>query len=142
MGVGSAPGLPPRREEQRQAARSTPRLQTTAEVVPAPAYEPPFLPSQTTMHALNPAAQSTPALPTRRRKQTPTYYSMASDSTRLGEIPLHKWNRQPDFDVMSLMNREAVEKGWPAGELGAGSEVDGDEGRKRGWGLRRLFGRK
>ena len=77
-----------------------------------------------------------PDLP-RRRKPTPTYYSIASDNTRLGEIPLHKWAVPYDFDQMSVLNREAEKNGWPANDPGYGAE----EGRKRRWGLRRLFGR-
>lgn len=68
------------------------------------------------------ATQSTPKLvpatvdhppPPRRRKETPTFYSAASGSTKLGEIPMHKWAEAYDFDAMSLKNREAMAAGWP-----------------------------
>lgn len=143
--TGKKTAQPPQTKEQRQAASSTPRLQTISQDFHAcaPPYTCPLgTQAPPLSYVSNPAAQSTSALPARRRKQTPTFYSMASDSTRLGEIPLHKWNQQPDFDAMSIMNREAMGRGWPAGDLGADSEVDRDGGRKRGWGLRRLFGRR
>lgn len=142
------PTQPTPQPEPRQAACSTPRLQTLTERQQAEPWCTATLPSGPTAfhyHAqvssppyVNSAAQSTPALP-RSRKPTPTYYSIASDSTRLGEIPLHKWNAPADFDQMSMLNREAERNGWPANEIGAGQDV---EGRRRGWGLRRLFGRK
>ncbi|KAK3677225.1 hypothetical protein LTR78_002763 [Recurvomyces mirabilis] len=71
----------------------------------------------------------------RRRKQTPTYYSIASDRTKLGEIPMEKWPEAFDFDAMSLMNRQAEINGWPVNQMG--SEV-----RKKRFGLMRLFRRK
>ena len=39
-------------------------------------------------------------------------YSFASDSTKLGEIPLHKWNEPFDFDAMERLNKEAALHGW------------------------------
>lgn len=141
--AANLPAQPLLQNDQRQAARSTPRLPTMAELeVPACTATLPAGPPNLLMPAhVNAAAQSTPALPdrTRMRKPTPTYYSIASDSTRLGEIPLHKWNAPYDFDQMSVLNREAERKGWPGNDIGAGEDVDG---RRRGWGLRRLFGKK
>lgn len=133
------PVLPPTQTTQRKAARSTSRLPDILQVDQLEqTWAPP--PPQHPQSYANPAAQSTPALAHRTRKATPTYYSIASDSTRLGEIPLHKWNVPPDFDQMSTLNHEAARKGWPVNDLGAAEEdVDG---RRRGWGLRRLFGRK
>jgi hypothetical protein len=53
----------------------------------------------------------------RTEKPTPTLYSVESDSTQLGEIPLHKWSEPVDFDAMSMLNKEAVRNGWPLTEL-------------------------
>ncbi|KAI9703957.1 MAG: hypothetical protein M1820_005739 [Bogoriella megaspora] len=39
-------------------------------------------------------------------------YSFASDSTKLGEIPLHKWTEQFDFEAMDRLNEEAAINGW------------------------------
>jgi len=77
--------------------------------------------------------------PRNRRKDTPTYYSIASDSTKLGEIPLHKWAVPFDFDAMSLMNKEAELNGWPVCPLD-GEEEDGR--KKRRFGLLRIFRKK
>ena len=131
--AANLPTQPPQQNGPKQAARSTPRLQTMPEL-DVPTGPPPVPTSH--HHPSNAAAQSTPTLPHRTRKPTPTYYSIASDSTRLGEIPLHKWDVPFDFDRMEALNQQAERQGWPGNELGA------EEGRKRGWGLRRLFGRK
>jgi len=74
--------------------------------------------------------------PRRRRQPTPTFYSIASDSTKLGEIPLHKWAQPFDFDAMSLMNKEAAINGWHEHQL------DDGEGKKKRFGIFRLFRRK
>ncbi|KAK5710360.1 hypothetical protein LTR17_018957 [Elasticomyces elasticus] len=68
----------------------------------------------------------------RRRKATPTYYSIASDGTKLGEIPLHKWPVPFDFDEMSITNKQAEFDGYPACRPG-----DGD-GKKKRFGFLRL----
>lgn len=57
-----------------------------------------------------------PSLDIRRRKQTPTYHSIESNSTKLGEIPLHKWHELPDFEALSLQDKEAARNGWPLGD--------------------------
>jgi hypothetical protein len=108
-----------------RAARSTPRLDST---LPPPGEPAPPLP--------NMAAVSSMDLGSRRRKPTPTYYSIASDQTKIGEIPLHKWTEPYDFDQMSIMNRQAYQNGWPL------SELDQQNARKKRFGLGRLFGRK
>ncbi len=109
----------------RRAARSTPRLESTL----PPAFEPmPPMP--------NMAALSSADLLSRRRKPTPTYYSVASDQTKIGEIPLHKWAEPYDFDQMSVLNREAYNKGWPVNQLTSGND------QKKKFGFGRLFGRK
>jgi hypothetical protein len=66
----------------------------------------------------------------------PTYYSIASDQTKLGEIPLHKWAEPYDFDQMSMLNREAYNNGWPLNQLGT------QEPKRKRFGLGRLFGKK
>lgn len=67
-----------------------------------------------------------------------TLYSLASartGSTKLGEIPMHKWAEgQWDFAAAEEANRKALESGWPVG---------GDEGgRKKRSGWKRWFGKK
>lgn len=111
-----------------RATRSTPKLEST--LPPAVEYIPP-LPNQ--------AQLSNPILPDalpRRRKQTPTYYSVASDQTKIGEIPLHRWAEPYDFDQMSVLNREAYAAGWPLNQVGNPGT------KKKKFGLGRLFGKR
>ncbi|KAL9096323.1 MAG: hypothetical protein Q9165_001320 [Trypethelium subeluteriae] len=44
--------------------------------------------------------------------RTSVAYSIATDSTKLGEIPMHKWSEPYDFDAMDRMNKEAALWGW------------------------------
>lgn len=119
-----APPVPVKPEALR-ATKSAPWLRTAK----AEQYEP--LPPM-------PATAPLPAIEPRRRKQlTPTYYSIASDSTKLGEIPLHKWAQPFDFDAMSLMNKDAERNGWPVHQLDAVGE-----GKKKRFGFFGLFRRK
>ena len=83
-----------------------------------------------------PSAASLPVVSRRRDKPTPTYYSIASDATKLGEIPLHKWAEPVDFDAMSRLNKEAAINGWPFNQT-----KDPEPKRKRG-GIFKLFRRK
>ncbi|TKA43615.1 hypothetical protein B0A54_05397 [Friedmanniomyces endolithicus] len=96
----------------------------------------PATPSRT-----KPLLEDNPSRPTRQRKPTPTFYSIASDGTKLGEIPLHKWAVPFDFDAMSLMNREAERDGWPVGQLDGGGGGE-ERGRKKRFGFLRGLWRK
>ena len=80
------------------------------------------------------ASTSTLLVPRRTQKPTPTFYSIASDSTKLGEIPLDKWMTPVDFDRMSMLNREAYRNGWPNEPI--------VENKRRRAGLFRLFRRR
>ena len=63
-------------------------------------------------------------------------YSFASDSTKLGEIPLHRWTEPaPDYDAMERANREAARYGWAA----AGPPPVPEPARRRGGGFWSLF---
>ena len=105
-----------------RATRSTPWLESTLQHPAEPL--PPLAPI------------AIPRLPARPRKPTPTYYSIASDATKLGEIPLHKWAVPYDFDQASVLNKEAARNGWPMNKL------ENQDGRKKRFGFFRLFGRK
>ena len=118
----ASPPLPPKPEELR-SSRSTPRLR----------------PAQERLHEPIPPVPATAPLPSvepRRRKPTPTYYSIASDSTKLGEIPMHKWAVPYDWDAMSVLNKEAELNGCPV------SDRQDDVGKKRRFGLFKLFKRR
>ena len=71
------------------------------------------------------------AMPLRRRidKATPSTYTFASDSTKLGEIPQRNWTVPWDYDEAARLNAEAAIVGVP---VVAGV---GEKARKRG-----LFG--
>lgn len=123
----STPQLPPKETSKYRATQSTSRLETT---LPAPVKPPPPLPPMAAMSTTN--LQPLP----RRRKPTPTYYSIASGHTQIGEIPLHEWAQPFDFDQASILNREAYKNGWPA------NQFNGEDQRKKRFGIGRLFGRK
>ncbi|KAF7191559.1 hypothetical protein HII31_07061 [Pseudocercospora fuligena] len=113
------------RPDALRATRSTPRLERTTQEYPDPVPEIPA-----------PLPGAKPMEPRRRlQKPTPTLYSIASDSTKLGEIPLHKWSEPVDFDAMSLANKEAMKNGWPVMD----ADLTGQK-KKRG-GFLRLFRR-
>lgn len=80
------------------------------------------------------AARPQPAR--RANKPTPTFCSEASDATKLGEIPLHKWAEPVDFDAMSMLNKEAAKNGWPF------NEMDNAAPKKKRKSLFNLFRRK
>ncbi len=108
-----------------RATQSTPRLQTTLPPTNGP---PQFMPGM--------AALSTTDLLPRRRGPTSTRYSIMSNQTQLGEIPLHKWAEPYDFDRMSMLNAEAYANGWPL------SDMNVQETKKRRFGFGKLFCRK
>ncbi|KAF2501398.1 hypothetical protein BU16DRAFT_197728 [Lophium mytilinum] len=82
---------------------------------------------------LSPDATSKPlsAIPRRLDKATPSSYSFASDSTKLGEIPMRNWTVPFDYEVSGRLNEEALARGWP---------VEPREERERERPKRRLFG--
>ncbi|EME77986.1 uncharacterized protein MYCFIDRAFT_179437 [Pseudocercospora fijiensis CIRAD86] len=115
------------RPDALRATRSTPRLERITQEYPDPV---PAIPAKVPMPNI------TSMEPRRRlQKPTPTLCSIASDSTKLGEIPLHKWSEPVDFDAMSLVNKEAVQNGWPV------MDDDLAEQKKKRGGLLRLFRR-
>ena len=122
----------PWKGEALRATRSTPRLESTLlrHVDPLPP-----MPNTAPLVAADVPAMP-PLLPRRREKPTPTYYSIASNTTKLGEIPMHKWAEPYDFDKMSVLNREAYKSGWPLNQL------ENQQNRKKRFGLFRLFGRR
>lgn len=71
----------------------------------------------------------------RAEKETPSTYTFASDSTKLGEIPHRKWVVPFDFEEAARLNEEVGVKGREKEKVGGGS------GEKRGRRLRGLFGK-
>lgn len=74
------------------------------------------------------------AVPRRRtHKLTPSTYTFASDSTKLGEIPQRKWTVPFDYEEAARLNDEAAVKGQP---IATASSEHKTKTRK---GLRSLF---
>ncbi|KAF2838558.1 hypothetical protein M501DRAFT_934574 [Patellaria atrata CBS 101060] len=82
-----------------------------------------------------PPPKSTPVVPgpvaVPRRQDKPTFSMMtfASDSTKLGEIPMRKWTTPYDYEESERLNKEALERGWPL--AGTTNNVT-KEAKKRG----------
>lgn len=70
-------------------------------------------------------------LPVRRRidKITPSSYTFASDSTKLGEIPQRSWTTPWDYEEAERLNAEAAATGYPAAPV---VTVDEKVGKKKG----------
>ena len=83
---------------------------TTTNPASQPIYPPPPPPPRRDPQP-PPRQQDHPAF--RARKSIPTYHSAQTASTRLGEIPLHRWAEGWDFAAAEKANRAAVENGWP-----------------------------
>nr|OQO17432.1 hypothetical protein B0A51_17031 [Rachicladosporium sp. CCFEE 5018] len=119
-----SPDLPSYRPtDALRLSKSTPRL-------PRAPLSPPPLPQELS----RPSHPQTQSDQYRRRKETPTFYSSNSGSTKLGEIPMHKWPVPYDWDAMSLMNKEAMASGWP--------QVDDGAARKKRGGFLGMFRRR
>jgi hypothetical protein len=78
-----------------------------------------------------------------KRPRPETFYSIASartGSTKLGEIPMHRWAEPWDYEAAEEANRKALASGWPV-HVGEHAGVDEDKKAKVGcW--KRLFGRR
>ena len=59
--------------------------------------------------AITSVSQSKPLHSRRASKPTLSFYSIVTDSTKIGEIPFHKQIEPPDLDQMDRLNAEAVE---------------------------------
>jgi hypothetical protein len=69
----------------------------------------------------------------RMEKATPSTYTFASDSTKMGEIPQRKWSSPFDFEKAERLNAEAALTGYPNPLLSA----DKTEKRKKRFGFMR-----
>ncbi|KAI4627544.1 uncharacterized protein J4E87_004108 [Alternaria ethzedia] len=104
----------------------TPKLPTftpTSRRSPSPAHskpavssKPPPVPEKPSYLSPPPLLDQAPAtLHFRRRldKATPSSYTFASGSTRLGEIPERRWNMPFDYQEAERLNTEAALNGYP-----------------------------
>ena len=95
-----------------------------------PASHPPHSISPTSLHD--------------KRLRPETFYSIASartGSTKLGEIPMHKWAEPWDYEAAEEANQKAMADGWPI-HVGGVAGDDGDNKMAKVGGWKRLFGRK
>jgi hypothetical protein len=92
----------------------------------SPPYKTWSPPSRGEKHALPPPV----SLPTRRRadKLTPSSYTFASDSTKLGEIPQRHWTTPWDYEEAERLNKEAAATSYSVAPV----VVDEKVGRKKG----------
>ena len=105
-------------------AMPKPSMTSTPHRTPQPSEKQQLVPSTPGL-ALGPTS-----VPRRLDKATPSAYSFASDSTKLGEIPMRKWTTPYDFEAMDRLNAEALANGWVPGMSEAPKEKP----------KRRLFG--
>jgi hypothetical protein len=122
------------RPRTRRTTSSSSSSRSESRSTPPPAYSGPAsprspLPSATTF-ALPSATTSAPPIPEKipltpveractrpeeRRRQdkyTPSVYTFASDSTKLGEIPMQRWNVPYDYEAMARRNQEVPLRPW------------------------------
>lgn len=99
----------------------TPKLPTFA---PAPKRSSP----QEKKVSPPPPSAISPGMRRRLDKVTPSSYTFASDSTKLGEIPQRKWTNPWDYEEAERLNAEAAMNGHPA----APPAVEEKPGKKKG----------
>jgi hypothetical protein len=85
-------------------------------------------------HLPLPFSNATHSVPRRRiDKHTPSTYTFASDSTKLGEIPQRNWTVPFNYEQAERLNAEAAVKGHPV------TTASADQKTKTRKGLRSLF---
>jgi hypothetical protein len=73
-----------------------------------------------------------------------TFYSIASartGSTKLGEIPMHKWAEPWDYEAAEEANQKALDSGWPV-HVGEVTGDDNDDKKVKVGCWKRLFARR
>jgi hypothetical protein len=94
-------------------------------------------------HATHPTQTKPPTNLYDKRLRPETFYSIASartGSTKLGEIPMHKWAEPWDYEAAEEANQKALASGWPVhvGEVAG----DGEDKKAKVGCWKRLFGRR
>ncbi|KAJ4350991.1 hypothetical protein N0V95_004225 [Ascochyta clinopodiicola] len=86
---------------------TTPRKSSTT---PAPRKAPPIPAKPSSLASASKPAPASAAAPMKRRldKVTPSSYTFASDSTKLGEIPETRWARPWDYEQAEMLNNMAA----------------------------------
>jgi len=99
----SNPVRPTARKSAGLSSKSTPNLRHHV----TPSYSP--VPSRP-HHTPKPEDSAEEIFRRRVEKVTPSMHTFASNSTKVGEIPMCKWNTPYDFDEMMRRNAEAASK--------------------------------
>ncbi|CAA9965888.1 hypothetical protein PTMSG1_09247 [Pyrenophora teres f. maculata] len=99
---------------------STPRRSSTPIEVKPP------VPSKPAHLSPEPVFPSPATLAFRRRldKATPSSYTFASDSTKMGEIPQRNWHEPFDYEEAERLNAEAAINGYPNAPTGAENKTE------------------
>ncbi|KAK3043954.1 hypothetical protein LTS18_002566, partial [Coniosporium uncinatum] len=111
--------LPQAQEPERQAQRPrTSRINSTSQRQRsqpscAPSSGPPLPPPDL---PITPSEE-----PPSKEQVRESVYSIATVSTKLGEVPMRKWKTPYDYAAMEQLNKKMVESGW-VGWQGAGQE--------------------
>ncbi|KAF1835400.1 hypothetical protein BDW02DRAFT_292626 [Decorospora gaudefroyi] len=113
-----------------------PKLPTFTSTSRRPSLAKPYIPPKPA-HLSPPPPSAT--LPFRRRmdKMTPSNYTFASDSTKLGEIPQRHWTLPYDYEEADRLNAQAAVQGYPGLDFGAAGEKKEKEKEKE---KKRRFG--
>jgi hypothetical protein len=104
----SNPARPTARKSAGLSSKSTPNLRHHATTPP---YSP--VPSRP-HHTPKPEESAEEVFRRRVEKVTPSMRTFASNSTKVGEIPMCKWNTPYDFDEMMRLNAEAASRPFAA----------------------------
>jgi hypothetical protein len=116
---------PPYSKMAKLSTKSTPNLQETI----SPMLPPPHMPPPSSSIPLR-RDQIEEIRRRRADRVTPSMYTFASDSTKLGEIPVRKWTSPFDYEEMGRRNKEVA---MGTSHLQVQEQV---QKRKRGfWGL-------
>lgn len=135
--IASSPDIP---RSPKGIPRELPFNPSKLPPTPPPEVSPKLMPSRSkSMPFGSPTDQANDlsTIPSRHQdKRVESFYSFASDSTKLGEIPLHKWVTPFDFETMDRVNKAAASQSSSAVSNGT---VSKSKGRPRL--LARLFGK-
>jgi hypothetical protein len=110
---------------------------------PLPSPLPSPLRNEQPPHATHPTQRKSPITLHDKRLRPETFYSIASartGSTKLGEIPMHKWAEPWDYEAAEEANQKALASGWPIYVGGVAGEEDDKKAKVGCW--KRLFGRR
>ncbi|KAF2400068.1 hypothetical protein EJ06DRAFT_582636 [Trichodelitschia bisporula] len=120
------------READQEGASPLPAPVPAPAAVRPPPPPPPANPPRRARVSAPPRAEESCYAATLRKTRPESQYTFASDSTKLGEIPMGRWAVAWDWEEMERGNREAREMGL---RVDGGGRGDGERREGRGWRL-------